>query len=781
MRACASSTADDLEIICVDNASGDGSVEALGSLAGVTLVKSARNLGFAGGCNLGVRHATGEIVAFINNDAKPEPGWLSEAVAVLAHDTTIGCVASKVLDWDGTHIDYVDAALTWFGMGYKPGAGQPFTGEGAEPADVLFATGAAMIMRTRLFEEVGGFDERFFMFYEDVDLGWRLNLLGHRVRYVPTSVVRHRHHASVAAYGEHSEWFLLERNALLAMYKNLSDEALARILAPAMALSIRRSLAVGGADSSMLDIEQGATAGDDTATVSKRSLTASYAIDAFVDMLPSLAKSRAEVQSRRVRSDRELRPLFREVIEPAIPEARYLEGHRTLVDAFGIEELFTSGQRVLVVTGDPLTAKLAGPAIRALHIADALKVEHDVRLVSTSGADLQRDGLTIKVSTLRELRADVAWADVVVFQGFLLAQAPWIAKTDKVLVVDLYDPMHLEQLEQTRGRAQGGRDRDLTSTVGVLNDQLLRGDFFLCANEPQRHFWLGQLAALGRINARTYDPDPSLRELMAVVPFGLPSTPPVRSSSPIRDSSRHRHRQPGDPLGGRHLRLARPAHAGARCCRAVGAARRRTAVLPRHDAPQSRTFPRCVPTVRSQDLAAELGLTGKFVFFNDGWVEFDQRQDYLLDADVGVSTHFDHIETTFSFRTRILDYLWAGLPVVVTEGDSFATVVRDRGIGVVVPAGDPAALADALEKCLYDEELAASCRAAAREVAVEYTWDEVLAPLVEFVRSPRRASDASAPDTSRPPRTPVRERVRHRARVARMAAGRIRRRVTRRP
>lgn len=771
--------AGDLEIICVDNASGDGSVEALGSLDGVTLVKAPRNLGFAGGCNLGVRHATGELVAFINNDATPEPGWLSEAVAVLAHDTTIACVASKVLDWDGTHIDYVDAALTWFGMGYKPGAGQPYDGEGAEPADVLFATGAAMIMRTRVFEEVGGFDERFFMFYEDVDLGWRLNLLGHRVRYVPTSVVRHRHHASVAAYGEHSEWFLLERNALLAMYKNLSDEALARILAPAMALSVRRSLALGKADTSVLDIERGAVAGDDTATVSKRSLTASYAIDSFVDMLPALAQSRAEVQSRRVRSDRELRPLFREVIEPAIPEARYLEGHRTLVDAFGIEELFTSGQRVLVVTGDPLTAKLAGPAIRALHIAEALRVEHDVRLVSTSGADLQRDGLTIKVSTLRELRADVAWADVVVFQGFLLAQAPWIAKTDTILVVDLYDPMHLEQLEQTRGRAQGVRDRDLTSTVGVLNEQLLRGDFFLCANEPQRHFWLGQLAALGRINARTYDPDPSLRELMAVVPFGLPGTPPVRSSSPIR----------GLPGIGDDSKVILWAGGIYDWLDPHTLVRAVAELAERHDDVRlfflGTTHPNPnVPEMRSngpvQDLAAELGLTGKSVFFNDGWVDFDRRQDYLLDADVGVSTHFDHIETTFSFRTRILDYLWAGLPVVVTEGDSFAAVVRDRGLGVVVPAGDQAALAAALETCLYDDDFAARCRAAAREVAVDYTWDEVLAPLVEFVRAPRRAPDASAGDTSRPPRTPVRERVRHRVRVARMAAGRVRRRVTRR-
>jgi GT2 family glycosyltransferase len=209
---------EDVEIICVDNASDDDSLDLLGAVPDVRLVSAPRNLGFAGGCNLGASHATGEFVAFLNNDARPDRLWLEQARSALLADSTIGCVASKVLDWDGERIDYVDAGLTWFGMGYKPRTGERCRPEDEVGRDVLFATGAAMVMRRQLFEEVGGFDERFFMFYEDVDLGWRLNLLGHRVRYVPASVVYHRHHATVAAYGEHSEWFLLERNALMALY-----------------------------------------------------------------------------------------------------------------------------------------------------------------------------------------------------------------------------------------------------------------------------------------------------------------------------------------------------------------------------------------------------------------------------------------------------------------------------------------------------------------------------------------------------------------------------------
>ena len=64
------------------------------------------------------------------------------------------------------------------------------------------------------------------------------------------------------------------------------------------------------------------------------------------------------------------------------------------------------------------------------------------------------------------------------------------------------------------------------------------------------------------------------------------------------------------------------------------------------------------------------------MFFNEGWVDYDDRQNYLLESDIGVSTHLDHIETAFSFRTRILDYLWASLPIVATAGDSFADIDR---------------------------------------------------------------------------------------------------------
>jgi glycosyltransferase involved in cell wall biosynthesis len=143
-------------------------------------------------------------------------------------------------------------------------------------------------------------------------------------------------------------------------------------------------------------------------------------------------------------------------------------------------------------------------------------------------------------------------------------------------------------------------------------------------------------------------------------------------------------------------------------------------------------------------LADSLGLTGTHVFFNEGWVPYDQRADMLLDADVAVSTHLSHIETRFSFRTRVLDYLWAGLPMVLTEGDTLADLVARQGAGVAVPPGDVEAIAEGLRQMLRHPP----APEAGAELVRGLHWERVAAPLVEFCRAPRLAPDRVARSAS---------------------------------
>jgi GT2 family glycosyltransferase/glycosyltransferase involved in cell wall biosynthesis len=735
-----------LQLICVDNDSQDGSAELIGREPGVRLIEAGDNLGFAGGCNLGASHATGTVLAFLNNDARPHAAWAAAAVDVLRADPTVAAVASKVLDWDGELVDFVDAGLTWFGMGYKRHAGRPDTGEFDVPRDVLFATGSAMFVRAGVFRELGGFDERFFMFYEDVDLGWRLNLRGWRVRYEPRSLTFHRHHASMSKVDSPDnarELFLLERNALAALYKNLSDATLAKALPAALALCVRRATARGDVDPAQLRIG-GPDTGSSTVELPRTALAGLLAIDQWVELLPSLAAARETEQAARVRSDADLLPLMRNAMEPAYPLPRYLAAHDVLVDVFGLEDAFGGRRRVLVLTGDAISDRMAGPAIRAWNMADVLAAEHDVRLVTVNPLCAPPEApFGVARARRRELAPHVDWADVVILQGHALELVPELKKASstKIVVCDIYDPMHLELLEQGKDDTDEQRELDLIGVTKVLNTQLERGDFFLCASERQRHFWLGHLTALGRLTPALYDSDPTVRSLLAVAPFGLPGKPPQQTASPIKGE-----------LGGVAPSDKVVLWAGGvyswfdplTLLHAIDELSRRRADVRlvflgmKHPNPE-------VPDMdiggQTRLLSRRLGLTGRHVFFNETWVPYTERQNWLLDSDCGVTTHYEHVETTFAFRTRVLDYLWAGLPIVTTDGDSFADLVRTERLGVVVPAEDPAALAAALERVLYDESFAQGCRERIAVVRERYTWETVLAPLVSFCRNPVPAAD----------------------------------------
>ena len=128
--------------------------------------------------------------------------------------------------------------------------------------------------------------------------------------------------------------------------------------------------------------------------------------------------------------------------------------------------------------------------------------------------------------------------------------------------------------------------------------------------------------------------------------------------------------------------------------------------------------------VAARELADRLGLTGTHVFFNEGWVAYDDRQNYLLDADIGVSTHLDHVETAFSFRTRVLDYLWASLPDrAPPPATRSADLIEREGLGPHGAAGDVDALEEAL--CRHPRRRRPAGRDGAPRAGVaasELTW-----------------------------------------------------------
>ena len=400
--------------------------------------------------------------------------------------------------------------------------------------------------------------------------------------------------------------------------------------------------------------------------------------------------------------------------------------------------------RIAIATMDVLSARMAGPAIRAWHVAMALSTEHEVRLVSTVACSIEHERFsTATLTEPDEMRQLDDWCDVFIFQGSVMAAFPFLRRSSKVMVVDVYDPMHLEQLEETRGADEETRERIVRHAVAVLNEQLLRGDFFLCASAKQRDLWIGHLSALGRVNPATYDEDGSLASRLAIVPFGLPDDPPVATDHAVRGVIPGIGRDDDLLLwGGGIYNWFDPLT----LIRAVDKLRlRRPNVRLLFLGVQHPNGPPMRMVVAARALADELVLTGSHVFFNEGWVPYERRQDYLLEADIGVSTHLDHLETEFSFRTRMLDYIWAGLPMVATRGDAFANLIEERQLGLTAPAQDADALADALFHLLDDAELRDVCRRNVVALAPEFVWGTVLSPLMEFCHNPSAAPDRTDP------------------------------------
>ena len=557
----------------------------------------------------------------------------------------------------------------------------------------LFVPLSACVVRHSAFHALGGFDADLPPLVEALDLGWRMWLGGYRVRSVGSPPP-----------------------------------------APASALDpdqLRTGVALVLA--SVLD---------DT----------SIEPDAWADPLYANARIAASGRRRRLQADRrrgdgELLPMaHRAVAAWAAHDTRGATAAGVLA-VIGAPERSGGRRRIAVVTADTLAPRMAGPGIRALQIARRLAADHDVILATTGRCDLEVDDVEVRQVAEKGLRDLERWCDVFLFQGWVMAGRDFLVYSDKVVIADVYDPMHLEQLEQGHD-AEGERGRfDAVRNAGfVLNEQLGRADFVLCASAKQRDLWLGQLAALGRINPVTYDGDESLRSLLAVVPFGVGDEPPIATRSAIRGAVPGIG--PDDKVvlwGGGVYNWFDPLT----LVRAVHGLRERIPSLrlyflglrhPNPDIPEMRM------AVETQRLAAELDLVGTHVFFNEDWVAFEDRQNFLLDADLGVSTHLDHIETEFSFRTRILDYLWAGLPILSTDGDSFAEVIRRDKLGVVVPARDVAAVEAALERLLTDDAFAAECRANIARITPDLRWSACLEPLVAFCREPRRAADVACLD-----------------------------------
>ena len=217
------------EILVVDNGSRDGSQALIRErYPEVTLVELNENKGFSIANNIGIRRATGDYIALLNNDLVLDPKWTEYMVSALDTDASLGSCACKILFYD--HRNTIDAAgievLTSGG-----GANRGLFEDASlfeHPTRVFGACAGAAMYRSSMFHDVGLFDEDLYIYFEDVDLSFRAQLAGYDCLYVPRAVVYHHHSASSARFGK--KYYYLARNGLLVVVKNMPTPLLLRYM-----------------------------------------------------------------------------------------------------------------------------------------------------------------------------------------------------------------------------------------------------------------------------------------------------------------------------------------------------------------------------------------------------------------------------------------------------------------------------------------------------------------------------------------------------------------------
>lgn len=402
---------------------------------------------------------------------------------------------------------------------------------------------------------------------------------------------------------------------------------------------------------------------------------------------------------------------------------------------------------VLIISHDVVGEHMAGPGIRYYHIGRVLSNEFNTVLAVPSDVSPQLSAAGFR--TARYARNDwdsiaplVESAETVILPSDIASDFPQLAQSDTYLVVDGYDPLLIEWLTLERSLNAEPSRESWWRRMCDLNQQYLVGDFFICASERQRDWWLGLLEANGRVNPDTFGADPSLRQLIDVVPYGLPEEPPQPADPVIRGV------WPGVGVedkvilwGGGLWPWLDPLTAIRAVAKIWQQQRDVRLVFPgtRHPNPKMADTP--THCRAAHEVARQLGVLDKGVFFGE-WVPYEKWPQVLLESDVALSLHYDTLEARLAFRSRMLDYIWAGLPVVATQGDTISDLAEDYGLGTVVGFEDADAVAEAILRLMEGPpaELAARFPQARKALG----WEKAVQPLVGFCREPRRAPDKAA-------------------------------------
>ncbi len=721
-----------LEIILVDNGSQDGTLAWLKThYPQIQTAYIDHPLSLAAAINRGVELASGEYFLILNPDVRLEVDAVAQMMKAFQIDHQIAAVAAKLkFWWAPSFLNGLGNRVGPFSWGTDNALGHLDLGQFDDLQELPSACFAATLISRQIWEAVGPVDVGFPMYYEDLEWCYRARLFGYKIWAAPQAIVHHAFGGRIptgkdvgltpsklrnVAYGRYRFAYKILDDYLLRFMRNYWFEDIAHLMR--MLVSLKWS-------------------------------SARAYLQAWKDVIKqrnSFRIIRQNVQAKRVlQSDADLFSLQMDLLMPHIwrgmPELTWdlIENYYLpIVKAGRVRkmpefEIENQRPRLLIISHEVINKKMAGPGMRYLEMALALNADLDITLAIPSETELQIPDIHIvcydreKSSSLQIL---VEGSDVALISGYMVEKYPFLETTRTRLAVDLYDPMVLENLHYYLHESMTVQEAFNQRAVSIMNRLVALGDFFICGNERQRDFWLGVLTANGRVNPQTFQQDSNLKSLIDVVGVGFPSRQPVHRQSIVRG----KHPQvPEDSRiilwGGGIWNWLDPLSLVKAWPQVIAKYPKARLIFlgTRHPNPLVPAHEMAKKTI---SMAEEIGEKDRTILFYE-WIDYKDRESLLLEADVGVALHPVHIETRYSARTRILDYFWARLPVLVTEGDVTSEWVREFELGQVAPEADSAGIADALIKIL-DQPKTAYADAFA-SLSNRFSWPIVVQPLLQY-------------------------------------------------
>lgn len=391
---------------------------------------------------------------------------------------------------------------------------------------------------------------------------------------------------------------------------------------------------------------------------------------------------------------------------------------------------------IYLISSEKVGSSMAGPGVRYFEVAKALSKHFNVTLLAPDHCDIKIDDFKIDCydskSSSRNINNLISKTDVIIAQNLRPPVLRQIKKLNIRYIADLYDPLMIEMLEQNKFESENIQNNIFNQVFYLQTLQIESADHILCASERQRDFYSGILFGRKIISPKLYNNSPDFKNMISLAPFGLDDKEP-KMTDPEMIYKKFRQIKKSDKIilwGGGIWNWFDPLSV-IKALELLSTKRGDLKMVfmgVKHPNPEIKQMKMSAKVI---DYCNAHGLTDRLVFFNHDWTPYAERVNYLLTASIGVSTHFDNLETRFSFRTRILDYLWANLPMIVTEGDFMADFVLENKLGQVVGYQNINDIASAITYLLDNQKKYSDNIKAVKE---RFYWSNTVKELVEVIK-----------------------------------------------